>query len=245
MAKNPTDITGGYLLERDFDDYEKSDSRFTTEGKKSRIVLKRARFSSWEQVSYIAQFWQNFEDGLFAEDGYNKEGRHFTEYINLESFAKQWLMYELSMESSIRSSVYYYKESDVTGDGLLHACYPWDVERSFVMKDTVNEFGSVAKQDEYWAVYYQHMPFREEAAHIWKEKFIPAIDFMLGESSKKQSDGVKNLSWYEANIEEINKLENSRWNANNMLDKCDMIRSILEIRKEVLTDELGNYGGER
>ena len=244
VAKNPTDITGGYLLERDFDDYEKSDSRFTTEGKKSRIVLKRARFSSWEQVSYIAQFWQNFEDGLFAEDGYNKEGRHFTEYINLESFAKQWLMYELSMESSIRSSVYYYKESDVTGDGLLHACYPWDVERSFVMKDTVNEFGSVAKQDEYWAAYYQHMPFREEAAHVWKEEFIPAIDFMLSESSKKHSDGVKNLGWYESNIEEINKLENSRWNANNMLDKCDMIRDILDIRKEVLTDELNNYGVE-
>ena len=68
---------------------------------------------------------------------------------------------------------------------------------------------------------------------------------MLSESSKKHSDGVKNLDRYESNIEEINKLENSRWNANNMLDKCDMIRSILEIRKEVLTDELGNYGGER
>lgn len=244
VAKNPMDITGGYLLERDFDDYEKSDSRFTTEGKKSRIVLKRARFSSWEQVSYIAQLWQNFENGLFSEDGYNQDGKHFTEYIDLESFAKQWLMYELSMESSIRSSVYYYKESDVTGDGLLHACYPWDVERSFVMKDAVNEFGSVAKQDEYWAVYYQHMPFKEEAANVWKEKFIPAIDFMLNESSKDHLDGVKNLSWYETNIEEINELENSRWNANNMLDKCDMIRSILEIRKEVITDELYNYGGE-
>ena len=55
---------------------------------------------------------------------------------------------------------------------------------------------------------------------------------------------MKNLSWYETNIEDINKLENSRWNANNMLDKCDMIRSILEIRKEVITDELYNYGEE-
>lgn len=243
VAKNPTDITGGYLLERDFDDYEKSDSRFTTDGKKSRIVLKRARFSSWEQVSYIAQLWQNFENGLFSEDGYNQEGKHFTEYIDLESFVKQWLMYEFSMESSIRSSVYYYKESDVTGDGLLHACYPWDVERSFVMKDTVGEFGSVAGQDEYWAVYYQHMPFREEAGRVWEEKFLPAIDFMLSEQPKEISDSIKNLRWYELNIEDINRLENSRWNDNHMLDKCDMIKSILEIRKEVLTDELSNYGG--
>ena len=88
------------------------------------------------------------------------------------------------------------------------------------------------------------MPFKEEAARVWKEKFIPAIDFMLSESSKGHLDGVKNLSWYESNIEDINKLENSRWNANNMLDKCDMIRSILEIRKEVITDELYNYGEE-
>lgn len=238
VAKNPTDITGGYLLERDFDDYEKADSRFSTDGKKSRIILKRARFSSEEQVAYIGALWQAFEDGLFSADGYNKEGKLYTEYIDLESFVKQWLMYELSMESSIRSSVYYYKESNVTGDGLLHACYPWDVERSFVMKDTVGEFGSVAGQDEYWAAYYQHEDFRKEAGKVWNEKFIPAIDFILDKQIMDTETGMKNLSWYETNIAEISRLESTRWNACNMLAKCDMIRTILEIRREVISEEL-------
>lgn len=244
VAKNPIDITGGYLLERDFDDYEKSDSRFTTDGKRSRIVLKRARFSSEEQVGYIGELWQNFEDGLFSEDGFNKDGKHYTEYIDQDSFAMQWLMYELSMESSIRSSVYYYKESNFTGDGLLHACYPWDVERSFVMKDTVNEFGSVAGQDEYWSVYYQHQEFRESTNKVWNSNFIPAINFMLDSRPMVTDAGVKNLVWYEENITDIHHLENSRWNASDLFVKCDMIRSILEIRKDVITEELENYAKE-
>lgn len=241
VAKNPTDITGGYLLERDFDDYEKADSRFTTDGKKSRIVLKRARFSSEEQVAYIGELWQAFEDGLFSADGYNKEGKHYTEYIDLESFVKQWLMYELSMESSIRSSVYYYKESNVTGDGLLHACYPWDVERSFVMKDTVGEFGSAAGQDEYWGAYYQHEDFRRAAYKVWNERFLPAIEFMLDEQPMNTESDMKNLSWYETNIEDISRLENSRWNACDMFVKCDMIRNVLEIRRDVISEELSRY----
>lgn len=230
VAINPADITGGYLLERDFDDYEKTDSRFSTSWKNSRIILKRAQYSSEEQVAYIAGFWQSFEDALFSEDGYNTEGRHYSEYIDMESFVMQWLMYELSMETSLQSSVYYYKESDFTGDGLLHAVYPWDVERSYVMKDTVNEFGSVAGQGDYWAAYYQHEDFREEAYRIWNEKFIPAIDQML-----------ENLAWYEANLTDLSRMENSRWNECDMVEKCDMIKEVLEIRKEVLSEEFSKY----
>lgn len=241
VPNDPADITGGYLLERDFDDYSDADSRFTTTGKTSRMILKRATYSSEAQVAYISDFWQDFEFALFSENGYNEEGKHYTEYIDMESFVMQWLMYELSMESSIRSSVYYYKESDISGDGLIHALYPWDVERSFVMKDTLNEFGSVSGQGEYWAAFYQHKDFREEAYKVWKEKFVPVIDLMLEETVTAEN-GVKNLSWYEENIADVSRLENSRWEECDMLSKCDMIRTILTARKEVLSNELSDYG---
>lgn len=57
-------------------------------------------------------------------------GKHFTEYIDLTSFANQWMIYELNMEISVNSSVYFYKDTDAHGDGKLHASWPWDMEHS-------------------------------------------------------------------------------------------------------------------
>lgn len=242
VETNPKDITGGYLLEIDFFDYDELQSRFTTKYQRNKIVLKRAAYSSKEQVNYIADVWQEFEDGLFSEDGYNEKGKHYTEYIDLESFAMQWLMYELSKEDSMKSSIYYYKESDLTGDGLIHACYPWDMERSYIALDKEEKFGSVNEKSEYWAAFYQHEDFREELARVWNEKFVPALELMLKEKPMETKSGLRNISWYEENIADVSKLENSRWEDCDMLKKCDTIRSILEVRKKLITEELSRYG---
>ena len=208
---NPKDITGGYLLEIDFFDYAEEESRFSTKHQYNKIVLKRAMYSSEAQVNYIADFWQDFEDGLFSEDGYNSKGKHYTEYIDTESFALQWLMYELAKEDSMQSSIYYYKESDIDGDGLIHACYPWDMERSYISLDHPEVFGSVNEKSAYWAAFYQHKDFREELARVWKKKLVPAIDTMISEQTSGKNNSMKNLSWYELSIKELSHLENSCW----------------------------------
>lgn len=238
VSNNPVDITGGYLLEKDICDYEPYESRFSTYEKKSQVVLKRAPYSSEEQVNYIADYWQEFEDALFSVDGRNTKGKYYTEYIDLESYTMQWLMYELSQEDSIASSVYFYKESDVDGDGKLHACYPWDLERSFKSLDNVEVFGHVDDQGDYWKAFYKHKTFREEVANVWQEKFIPAIDFMILNTPIENEESIKNLQWYLDNLGMINFLESSRWSTTDMYGKTELIKEILSIRKEVITSAL-------
>lgn len=240
IAVNPEDITGGYLLELDRADYGPEDSRFTTIGKTNKVVLKKAQYSSKEQVNYIADYWQDFENALYSEDGNNDKGKHYTEYIDVESFAMQWLMYELSMEDSLLSSVYYYKESDISGDGVLHACYPWDLERSFVNFDEIENFSNVNTRGQYWASFYQHKDFREILAHVWKERFIPAIDYMTSETPLENDLGIRNLRWHLYQIDSVNFLENSRWVLSDMELKCEQIRAFMLIRKDVISSALEN-----
>lgn len=235
VETNPEDITGGYLLELDFADYEELESRFATKYKRSKIVLKRAWYSSEEQVNYIADLWQDFEDALYSESGCNDKGKRYTDYIDMESFAMQWLMYELTMEDSLRSSVYFYKESDVTGDGLLHACYPWDVERSYIMLDQLDTFWNVDVKGGYLKALYAHEDFRETVKQVWNEKFIPAIECMTAEEALETEDGLRNLSWYEEHLEQISALEHSRWTSCDMLEKCETIRNVLTVRKDFLS----------
>ena len=154
-----------------------------------------------------------------------------------ESFVKQWLIYELSQEDSVFSSIYYYKESEVSGDGLLHACYPWDMERSYMGIENSDQFGSLSEKNAYWSAFYKHEDFREAVARIWKETFVPAISLMVDYQAIETESGLRNLSWYQNNLREIGKLENSRWVSDNMQEKCELIRQILMIRKDVLTTE--------
>lgn len=236
VNKNPDDITGGYLLEADVEDYAADDSRFVSE-RGLQFTLKRARYTSKEQMNYIADFWQEFEDALFSADGCNDLGKHYSEYIDMESFAMQWLIYELEEESSLNSSIYFYKESDVTGDGLLHACYPWDMEHSYVTDRDLNLLWMdwFDQFHGYWKGLYAHEDFRKEVYRVWKEKFVPAINKMIAEESVEYDSGLKNLSWYQKNSKEIFELENSRWEAVNPWERCDEIRIFLAIRMEVLS----------
>ena len=231
---NPEDITGGYLLELDVADYDDYVSRFITKGRKNKVTLKRARYASEAEVKYIADFWQDFEDAFLSESGVNSKGKRYTEYIDLESFAMQWLLYELGQEDSMKSSIYFYKESDVTGDGLIHACYPWDLERSYTGLESAEKFWNV-DQGEFWEALYRHEDSRQEIIRVWNEKLVPAIEFMVQDEALETEEGFRNLSWYQQNYLCASELEHTRWNETNFYEKCEFIRENLKSRKEVLT----------
>ena len=232
----PEDLTGGYLLEIDVEDYTDEESRFVTD-RGVKVTMKRARYSSKEQVNYIADYWQEFEDALYSENGKNRQGKHYSEYIDMDSYVMQWLLYELVQEGSMSSSIYFYKESNETGDGLLHACFPWDMEHSYLLYGPMQEMW--LKESEtlcsYWSQFWRHEDFKTVANEVWKEKFVPAIEQMIDETVNVTKSGVSNLRWYEEHIASTSIMETSRWRKMNPYNRCQTIRDFLNIRKEALS----------
>lgn len=244
LRNSPEDVTGGYILEMDNVDYDPTDSNFVSE-RLIRFVLSNITAASREEVDYIAEFWQDFEDALFSEDGYNEKGKYYTEYIDLESFADQWLLYELNMENSVNSSVYFYKDSDETGDGLLHAVWEWDAEHSLVASRdyTWSWFASQSslQPEGYWMQLYSHEDFAEMVYQEWTEKFLPAIEKALGESENEDTDGIHPLDWYLAAYAADAEIDESRWTGRNFEKKVETIRTIYTARKDFLTRALSLY----
>ncbi len=236
IDKQPEDLTGGYLLEIDIEDYDAKESRFVTE-RGVKITMKRARCSSKEQVNYMADYWQEFEDALYSETGKNHLGKHYSEYIDMDSFVMQWLLYELVQEGSMSSSIYFYKESDVTGDGLLHACFPWDMEHSYLLYGPMQQMWLKDSEtlSAYWSRFWIHEDFRNAVNHVWENHFIPAIDRMILEEAIETEEGVKNLRWYEERIGSLSVMETSRWRKMNPYNRCQSIRDFLQIRKDALS----------
>ena len=194
IPNNPEDITGGYLLEFDFKDrYIPEVSGFVTNHGQP-VVLKSPEYASKAQVEYISSLWQEFEDALYSENGTNSLGKHYTDYIDLESFANMYVVEELSMDIDAGlSSCYFYK--DAKTDKIV-ASPVWDFDLAYGSMNT-NKFGVWINDASGWyagagyigagenvtgkafetifGMLFKHEDFRQATRKAWKENAMPNL----------------------------------------------------------------------
>ena len=226
LPLNPDDITGGYLLEYVVNPEEPC--HFITK-RKQAVDLKTV--NSIEQVNYIADFVQDMEDALYSDTGYNSKGKHYTDYLDLESAALMYLLEELAVNIDTGiSSCFFYKDSDTKGDGKLHAAPVWDYDVAFgnlsVSKDGVSMqsndkvFAGISKR--YNTDYYtvigqlaQHSDFIEAAKALWNQKFVPAFDILNGNT--EGTGRLKSFEQYSSLVSDSARLNYTHWDINSTI----------------------------
>ena len=167
IPNNPKDITGGYLLQFQlYNRYKsKAESGFvTTRGQ--AVEIDGPEYASKAQVEYIRNFVQDLEDAIYSANGYNKKGKHYSDYIDVDSLILGYLIQEISQNvDATYTSFYLYKDSDSAGDGKLHFGPAWDFDLAFYnfsrgitaavdnnLSDLVTHYSGRA--DELYAAYY-------------------------------------------------------------------------------------------
>ena len=143
-----TDITGGYILEIMCGHYGECGFK-TREG--MYVNIKSPAYPTQEMVQYIAGYVQDFENALFSETGYNDEGKHWTEYADVKSYAAQTLIYTFYLNWEIyRTSTYMTKDAN----SVIKFGPVWDFESGpSVMYDSTIfgvRFGYSEKQQYIW-----------------------------------------------------------------------------------------------
>lgn len=218
IPNNPENITGGYLLEYDLPDrYVKEVSGFVT-NRNQTIVLKSPEYASEAQVKYISALYQEFEDAVFSANGYNSKGKHYTEYIDVESFVTMYVFQEYvkNLDAGL-TSFYLYKDKD---SDVFVAAPVWDFDNA-LGRDYERYGTSTGKASGWWAgvIYnfssneikylptilsalFKHDDFFALASDEWNNKFSPMLN-------DEYMNGVKALT------EEINAsavMNGIRWN---------------------------------
>lgn len=249
LFNNPANITGGYLLELDqADKVDKSLSRFRTE-RDTPIGLRDPAYASKEQIYYISEYYQDFEDALYADNGYNDKGKYYLEYIDLDSFVKTWIMNELTMDTSILSSQFLWKDSDTVGDGKFHAGNVWDMEHSFVEENRTIDY---LRGDSFWGSFYKHPEFRERVYYLWLEKYLPAIRKLYGTNTDYRSWKLNSIDtyvdyistaaghnfekWKESFIENVDERGLSSWE-----EEIEYVKKFIAERSAYLTISFSAY----
>lgn len=132
LEQNPEDITGSYLLERDYaHKFDQSASGFTTR-QGEEYTIKLPKYASVEEVDYIEGVMQAVEDSIMAPDGIHPvTGRHYTEYIDQESWVDKYLIEEICRNNGGgATSSYFYKKPDFCSDKVFGGPV-WDYDKAY------------------------------------------------------------------------------------------------------------------
>ena len=135
IPNDPADVTGGYLMEYEYGGrYNPEISGFVTKNGQP-VVIKSPEQASRAEVTYIADFMDAGTEALYSETGYNAEGRHYSEYFDVDSLAAAYLTQEISMNyDAALSSFFAYKPEGEDSKVVFGPV--WDMDNAFGSRQT-------------------------------------------------------------------------------------------------------------
>jgi len=211
--------TGGYLLEFDFcERYDEEASGFVTNIGQN-VVLKSPEFASKKEVEYIASFYQEVENAIYSDEGCTdingikhstgcnlETHKHYTSYIDMESFVKMYILLEYTMSTDAGlSSAYFYKKQ---GIDILFAGPAWDFDNSIKNDNTPSKFGFNLQNSNIWwanSVYYGKslgLGTVNVFPTIWATLYEKHVDFRNAVTAKWQE-----TSTIFSNLLQVNVIE--------------------------------------
>lgn len=129
VSESGSGDTGFLFLMEDASRYEATENgKFTTDGGQT-LVIKRPENVGAEQLQELESLVQCFENAVVSSDGIDPDsGKTLTDYIDLNSFAKKYLIEEIAKNSdAVTNSQYFYKKA---GSPVLYAGPVWDYDNA-------------------------------------------------------------------------------------------------------------------
>ena len=225
-ATTEPEITGGYLLAMSPDSDELENNTFETE-RGVRFRLKTPRFASddfkdsvgsQEQRDYITGYLQSAEDAIFGEDQKDADGTSWTEYVDLDSAAKYWLVQQLCENGDAyrTDSTYLYKQRN----GKLYWGPLWDFD---ITCDPATYDGSLNSISMTWLNHLRanDPEFREAVVRAWGE-LEPILDEVTKDGGliDQYADEVR-ASWEQ---------DNQLWHADDSAESSDLDTQVIELK---------------
>ena len=211
MSVTMEDITGGYLMEREYverylHEYEDIKSGFISD-EEEYFVVKNPKYCSIEQIEYIRNYINEAETAIMNPVGKNENtGKMYWEYIDLHSFAKKYLAEEISKnyDGGVSSS-YYYKDSDRI-DGKLYAAPGWDYDMTWGnyvewMADYSADPEGIEKlaHHTYSSPWYKKLYEKEEFYKLitlyYREKVSPFLHYLVEEGLEEYKMALKDSAY--------------------------------------------------
>lgn len=215
--ESPENITGGYLLEMDYEVRALEEICYFKTKRGKYIVVKSPEYASLEEMRYIATMYQDYEDAVFSNGTNERTGKKYSDYIDARSVACYYLINEFSKSrDTFQSSAYLYKDAD-TNKFVMGPL--WDYDMSFG-KGTPDgwvgddiPYGLATYQNDMCRALMSIQDFYALVKEIYEQEFVPILDDFVSQEdmlSEVATSGAINAHfWHQSTTwqEEANGLE--------------------------------------
>lgn len=192
---------GSFLVSQD------AEYRFVQKGlpyvKTEKGVALRIYSSDLDKTTLLEVF-QSIENAIIAPDGVDHQtGKHFTELIDIDSWARKYLIEEIfaNFDGGRLSQFYYRDGSDPAGK--IYAGPAWDYD--MIMWDDPNTFGvnqpGKFKVSHWFNPLYEQGVFYDYVINLYQREFLPLL-------IELRDYGIK--QYYEE-IDEAARMNDIRW----------------------------------
>ncbi len=193
---NPKDITGGYLVRHiPAHIYEDETNAFMTEGGNCYQIVS-PNPATVEQAQYICGQFNELELAFHQEDGIHPgTGRHFSEYLDVDSWIQKYLMEEMFHNPDVVSnSMYFYKDCDSI-DTHIYSGPMWDYDRTMGSYGAKKFWLDDPRQLGNFGIYVQEMmqyqEVRDQVYDQFQQLYLPYAKYLAGADIYRTSAVVK------------------------------------------------------
>lgn len=255
IPNDPQDITGGYIavVEKRYRMESANKPCFRT-SRNLNVRIKEPTCPSRAQVEYFSALVEQMHQALLSPDGKDPaSSRHFSEILDVSSFALKYLVEDLTMDYDIMAgSQYFYKDSDLV-DPLIYAGPGWDYDLTFgaMGENPVKTYASRVHtvSGNLWPLLAKQDLFMDAVREKWASVFRPALSVLLGESPAPAGSPLRSLRDYAAAVESSAAMDALRRGTSRPTEKyvgkdfssaLDRLESFLRTRRETLDSLYGN-----
>ncbi len=206
LPTSPGVINGGYLLEFELADRYDDEACGFISNYGQPVILKSPEYASKEQVAYISDYYQDFEDAVLSKDGYNTKGKHYSEYVDMETMAKMYVFQEYvkNLDAGL-TSFYIYK--DVNEKMMIGPVWDFDSslgrykERNGVqMADPKGIWvaesyllGELSDKKTILSLMCAHEDFRRLAKQQWEDAFEPNMNAFFSQIEQLHTENRQSI----------------------------------------------------
>ena len=184
---------------------------FTTKNEEN-FVVKYPQKCSETQIQYLLTLFNDIETAILSADGVNPEtGLHYSEYIDIDSFVRKYLLEEVckNYDGGVTSS-FFYKDSDLL-DSRLKAGPIWDYDMTWgnyrhrEMKVVCEEPEGITKlslnsnSTKWYEALYEKDEFRTLVCKLYCDEITDFLEELYDQGIEQYENYLSNIEYLKKN----------------------------------------------
>lgn len=216
LSKTNVDIeeNGSYLMQIDYSHYMERE-HYLELSNGMFVTIEEPEHCSEDQIEYVRHIWEELIEIIeYGGGAYSENSKSIEDYLDLESYARYYLVQQFSKNpDGFSSSTYCYIPSN---EDKIYFCSPWDFDLCYGIDNQISElldpkgyYPDNAGSD------ISSIPIvAQKIKEIYNEEMNPIVESILLGDIEEKGDYIKSLAGYNEEIYASQRMNYKLWDFN-------------------------------